>query len=130
MDKEALHKFASRVREETTGFSRKLRARVTGVTFDGRQELISRMSSDTPVKLERNRRNSYDFYAVRVLAKIDESWAHVGFIPRPMNKMVANAIDLGENLKLKVAVIKGGCKRELDGETLNYGLEVDIIPER
>lgn len=129
MDKQQLKNYAQRVKEETSGLDRRIRARVAGVTFEGRQEHLAKLSEDTEVRLERDRRNPYDFHAVKVMAHLGE-WIHVGFIPRPMSRLIANSLDAGEGLNATVARIKGGFESEYTGEQLSYGLEIDIIPER
>lgn len=82
--------------------------KVSGVTFDNRQEVLSRLLDDTPVRLVRDRRNEHDFYAVRVEAFIDAKWCDVGFVPSSINKNIASSLDAGILLEAKVWKRVGG----------------------
>jgi len=85
-----------------------LMCKVSGVTFDNRQEAMRKVTLDTPVRLSRDRHNEHDFYAVLVDAFVDEVWEDVGFIPSSMNKKIAHALDAGVKLEAKVWKLSGG----------------------
>jgi len=129
VDKQRLRHYANKIKEEASGLNRKVRARVAGVTFEERQKYLALISTETSVRLERDRRNPYDFYAVKVLAHLREVWAHVGFIPRPMSRLISKSLDDGEVLTVRVIRVKGGFESD-QGEFLSYGLEIEIVPER
>jgi hypothetical protein len=94
--------------------------RVTGVSFDDRQETLRYVGKDTDLKLERDRHNKHDFHAVKVKALVDEVWKEVGFVPASMNKDIAQALDAGVCLDVKVWNKTGG------GGGYNYGLTITI----
>jgi hypothetical protein len=130
MDYNNLRNYADRVKSEDNGLDRRIIARLAGVTFEGRQKLLAKMNRNTPVRLERDRRNEYDFYAVQVMAKLKNKWHHVGFIPRTMSKLIAKGLDKGNLLSAEVHRVTGGMTDDYSGEQLNYGLEIRITPER
>jgi hypothetical protein len=76
--------------------------------------------------LERDRRNEYDFYAVKVMALVDDQWQHIGFIPKTMSKKLSNSLDQGAELKCSVNKLKGGMVSEVNNEKLNFGLDITI----
>jgi hypothetical protein len=118
--------YAARLKDKDK--PRKIVARVAGVTFEGRQELLKKIKPDTPIRLERDRRNEHDFYAVKVLAEISGTWEHVGFLPSTMSKRVAKPLDDGLTLKSGVHKLKGGDVENDDGSIseLNYGLDIYV----
>lgn len=95
--------------------------RVAGVSFDNRQEPISKMSGSTLVRLERDRRNPYDFNAVKVVAFVDNTWQDIGFVPASINKKVVQMLDNNISLKAFVWKIIGGG---------DYNLGVSIVIEK
>lgn len=101
-------------------------AKVVGVTFGSRQSLLESVSMETPVRLERDRRNQHDFYAVKVMAEIDSVWEHVGFISRHMSKKISKMLDDGIDVKASVHSIVGGQTSEHSGEKLNRGLRISL----
>lgn len=125
MDINKIKNYANRLKEETVLVNDRLIAKLTGVTFDGRQENIALLDGNTKLKLQRDRRNTYDFFAVSVLAEVNGSWIDVGFIPRPMNKKLCSMLDNGDDLDVVVHRITGGMVSS-NGEQLNRGLEVRI----
>lgn len=83
-------------------------AKVTGVTFDGRQENLQRVDENTELKLERDRRNTHDFHAIKVMALVDNEWKELGFVPASMNKEIAQAMDNGLSFKAGLWKLVGG----------------------
>lgn len=130
MDSNILKNYAERVRSESNGLNRKIIAKLAGVTFEGRQDILAQMTEKTPVRLERDRRNEYDFHAVRVLAELEGTWEQAGFIPRTMSGLIAKSLDKGISLLATVHKVTGGMVSDYTGERLNYGLEINISPER
>lgn len=129
MNTNKLKHYADRIKQEARGLDRVIIARLAGVTFEGRQEYLAKMSSTTEVRLERDRRNQYDFNAVKIMAyfKKDDLWEHVGFIPSTMSKLIATSLDNGVELSTVVHRVTGGMVTE-SGDQLNFGLEVKILP--
>jgi hypothetical protein len=128
MNKDKLKHYASRVKTEALGLDRRVLARVAGVTFEGRQKWLEEITLDTEVCLERDRRNPYDFNAVKVLAHLNGDWQHVGFIPSTMSKLISTSLDNGVELDAIVHRRTGGMVNEHTGEQFNYGLELKITP--
>lgn len=129
MDKSRLKQYADKVKQESQGLDRRIIARVVGVSFDGRQKVLKQITEETPIVLERDRRNEYDFYAVKVMAEIEGGFQQAGFLPRAMAKLVSKSLDTGNVLVSSVHRIKGGMKTEETGEDLFYGLEISIVPK-
>ena len=127
MDLNKLKKYADNVRSEDNGLDRKIIAKLVGVSFEGRQDILAEVGKKTLVKLERDRRNEYDFHAVRVLAEVEGEWEQAGFIPRTMSPLIAKSLDKGVPLSVKVHRVLGGMANS-SGEKLNYGLEININP--
>ena len=94
--------------------------KVSGVTYDGKQEVLKQVAQDTPIKLERERRNEFDFYAVKVMAYVDLEWQSVGYVPASINKEIATTLDTGLQLRARVWKKSGG-----EGEFF-YGLTITI----
>lgn len=130
VDSSKLKNYAATLKQgKKKTIDRNITARVAGVTFEGRQELISKMTVDTPVKLERDRRNEYDSYAVKVMALIEDSWQSVGFVPKKMSRTISFSLDNGVTLVASVKNVKGGMVNQETGEKFNYGLDISITPE-
>ena len=130
MDKRKLKHYAAKVKLENGGLDRRLVARVAGVTFEGRQDVIAQVEKQTPVRLVRDRRNEHDFYAVEVQVNLDGEWRQAGFIPNPMCRMISKNLDNGTKLGASVHRVTGGMVSEFTGENLNYGLEINVVPMR
>ena len=129
MDKRKLKHYAAKVKLENGGLDRRIVARVAGVTFDNRQDVVAAVKKETPVRLVRDRRNEHDFYAVEVHVELDGEWKQAGFIPNPMCRLVSHTIDNGVQLAASVHRVTGGMVSEFTGENLNYGLEINVVPE-
>jgi len=104
-------------------FENTIVCKVSGVSFDGRQENINKVNHDTELKLVRDKENVHDYYAVSVMALIEDEWKDIGFIPSSINVQVAEAMDRGILLE---AVLK---KKTGFGEYLQ-GLTLIIKKER
>jgi hypothetical protein len=98
--------------------------KLTGVSFDGRQENIKKVFSSTPLRLTRDRRNEHDNYAVMVEANIDEEWKEVGFIPAKYNKPIALAIDGCIDISIRLDSKYGGDKGYV------YGMSVVLTTKK
>ena len=130
MDMNALKNYAHGITSPDEYLNRKLVAKVTGVSFEGRQELLACMTKETEVSLERDRRNEYDQFAVKVMAVIDDEEVQVGFVPKLMAKKVAIHLDNGgAKMVCSVSKLSGGGTNSDTGEAFNRGLEIIICPE-
>jgi hypothetical protein len=102
--------------------------KVAGVTFEGRQEHISRMTRLTPVRIVPEPENAYDPNALAVHAAIDGEVKHVGFVPRDLAAEIAPKLD-GEAVMCEVRDITGGFETSW-GEIAAYGLVLRVsLPE-
>lgn len=128
MDMNALKNYAKGINEEESPIQRPIVAKVVGVTFEGRQELLAKLTEDSVVSLERDRRNPHDPYAVNVMAQIGEDNLQIGFVPKAMAKKVSKHLDSGGAMDCKLHKLVGG-NIASDGRFLNYGLEILIGPK-
>ncbi|MBD5089239.1 MAG: hypothetical protein HDT30_10610 [Clostridiales bacterium] len=87
--------------------------RVSGVTYEKRQQLLQFIASRKPeeltVYLQRDRANAYDKYAVAVVIDIKGiGYAHIGYLPTGLSQSMAAVIDKGIPLKATLMQIIGG----------------------
>lgn len=87
--------------------------RVSGVTYDKRQELLQFIAGRKPeeltVYLQRDRANTHDRYAVAVVIGIrDMGYAHIGYLPKGSSQSMAAVIDKGIRLKATLMQVTGG----------------------
>jgi hypothetical protein len=75
---------------------------VAGVTYEGRQEYIARMTKDTQIYMVREQENEYDENAVAVHAILEDSNPKIGFIPREYASQIAPKMDSGEKVYLEL----------------------------
>lgn len=113
-----------------------LNARVAGVSFDGRQELIAQLTGREPCRLEPEPENKFDpnAIAVKVSRQINAEqesgpgsdrviW-HIGYLPKEIAAQVAPHLD-GEPLMCKIAEITGGFLLA-NGNTAPLGVRLEI----
>lgn len=132
MDMNALKNYAKGINEEDSPIKRPIIAKVVGVTFEGRQELLAKLTEDSVISIERDRRNTYDPFAVKVMAVFGEETLQVGFIPKAMAKKVSKHLDNGGALSSSLHKLVGGDEifdRDTCGQKFNYGLEILIGPQ-
>jgi len=93
--------------------------KLAGVTFEGRQAVVARLSPGTPLRLERQPTNEYDPNAC---ALFDPLGDQVGFLNRTLAAELAPVMDGGVEYDAEVADVTGGG----DGESLG----VNVLIER
>ena len=86
--------------------------KLAGVTFEGRQEIIARLSPGTPLRLERQPENPYDPAAC---ALFDAAGDQVGFLNRRLAAELAPVLDSGVEYDVEVADVTGGGEGESRG---------------
>lgn len=91
--------------------------RLTGVTFEGRQRTIARLSVQDDIYLMRDPFNPYDRNAIGVMNSRGES---IGWIPRETAAYVAPRIDGGTLYEVRINRILGG------NDGLAYGVEIRL----
>ena len=87
--------------EEAASFHTKL----AGVTFEGRQDALERLSASSPLRLERQPDNEFD---VNAIALFDPYGDQVGFFNRRLAAALAPAIDAGVAYDIQVTEVTGG----------------------
>jgi single-stranded-DNA-specific exonuclease len=87
--------------EEAAAFHTKL----AGVTFEGRQDALERLSAGAPLRLERQPDNQFDANAV---ALFDPHGGQVGFFNRRLAAALSPSIDAGVAYDVEVTEVTGG----------------------
>lgn len=104
--------------------TRYLTARVAGVTFEGRQEKIARLSMGDPVQIVPEPDNPYDQNALAVHIAHDGEILHCGYIPREIAKKIAPLLE-GEKVMASISEFTGGFAFD-DGSNASLGLLITI----
>lgn len=91
--------------------------KLAGVTFEGRQEVVARLSADMPLRLERQPDNEYDPNAA---ALFDAYGDQVGFFNRRLAAALAPYLDAGVEYDVVVSDVTGG----LDGASFGVNVQV------
>lgn len=100
--------------------------KVVGVTHDGRQDTIAKMSGDEDIILVAEPENPADKNAIAVHALIDnDSYHHVGYIPRHLAAELGGLLATGQKVECRIRQISGGFELP-SGETANYGIEIVV----
>ena len=108
------------VLKDTSKFT-KLVCKVSGVTFDGRQEVIKKMTKDTMVFVDADVGNQYDRHAVKVYALLDGELEDVGFVPSSINETLFNLLLTGVEME---TTLVGISQPKTDKDF--YGLRISI----
>jgi single-stranded-DNA-specific exonuclease len=87
--------------EEADSFHTKL----AGVTFEGRQDLVARLTPGTPLRVVRQPENPHDPNAI---ALHEAHGGQVGFLNRRLAGVLAPVIDAGVEYDVEVADVTGG----------------------
>lgn len=108
--------------------NRILITKVTGVTFEGRQEIIKRLVGNEPCKIVAEPSNRYDPNALAVLVAYDGQVHHVGYVPREIAAEIAPHLE-GEDTLAQLVEVNGGFEQS-DGSIASYGLRIKIeVPQ-
>src|SRR4051812_36266957 len=90
--------------------------RLSGVTFEGRQEVISRVTSRVSITLKRRPNNIHDHNAIEVVTVSGES---IGWIPRETAEVLAPEIDRGILFDARIV-------RKIGGNRYPYGIIIHV----
>lgn len=90
--------------------------KLSGVTYEGRQNLLAKMSVYDSISLRRDYHNRYDRNAIGVYNTQNQN---IGWIPREIAVTLAPDMDSGVQLFTKIKQISGG-------NGYNYGIEIII----
>ncbi|USK48030.1 HIRAN domain-containing protein [Bacillus sp. CMF12] len=93
--------------------------RLSGVTYEGRQSVIARISEYDSIYLERDYHNRFDENAIGVFHYTGVS---IGWIPREVARFLAPQMDDGATIHAKILRIVGG-------NDLSYGVEIILEKE-
>lgn len=108
--------------------TRSILVKVAGVTFEGRQGIISMLSGKEPVRIVAEPDNKFDKNALAVHVSRGGSVEHIGYIPRDLAETFAPLLD-GESVIGKIFEINGGFEK-WNGERASYGVIVEFeIPD-
>jgi len=83
-----------------------MHTKVTGVTFENRQDIIKDIKKDDDLQFEREPSNPFDANAVKVMWK-DKC---IGYISRDFAKDITLRLKQGYEYEIKVSEITGGTK--------------------
>lgn len=90
---------------------------VVGVTFDNRQEVISKMEKGDKLALIREIENNYDDNAIAIYNSVN---MQIGYLNKELSKSLAPLMDSGTIYEAEVVRVKGG-------ENLNFGVDIKVI---
>lgn len=102
--------------------------RVSGVTYENRQQLLrfiaGRKPEELAVYLKRDKANVHDRYAVAVVVGIKGvGYAHIGYLAKGLSQSMAAVIDKGIQIKASLLQITGGCSyKETLGALINIAV--------
>ena len=96
-------------------------SKLVGVTFEGRQAVLSVLTGSEPLRVRREADNQYDKSAVAVDAFVKKEWLPVGYIAKDKNEQLAATLDAGNDAFIKIGSITGGVKGNIYG--MNIYLE-------
>ncbi len=79
---------------------------VAGVTFERRQEIISRMDGTEPIHIVAEPDNEYDPNALAVIVRMDDGPQKIGYVPRHIASTLAPIL-AGRSVRISVARMVG-----------------------
>jgi hypothetical protein len=108
----------------------KYNSKLVGVTFEGRQAVISTLKGDEPLRVRREADNEYDPNAVAVDVKIGEELLPIGYIAKDKNLEIAKSMDAGIPVEIKLASLTGGNGKSFGVNIeLQYGQAPAVAPK-
>jgi len=96
--------------------------KLTGVTFEGRQNIISQLKLNQSIFLKRDPFNEYDKYAIKVFTNYKGKEIQIGWIPKLTAQTLAPEIDAGIKWSGLIGKIIGGNDK-------NYGILIKLSVE-
>lgn len=94
-------------------------SKLVGVTFEGRQDVIKVLQGTELLRARREADNEYDPNAVAVDVQFGEGWAPIGYIAKDKNQDIANALDAGEEVDIRISSLTGGGSK-------SYGVNIEL----
>ena len=100
------------------------RSKIVGTTFENRQDILAHLEGNESLRVRREPENQYDPRAVAVDVDIKGKWYPVGYIAKDKNKDIAEALDAGRDVEIKISEITGGDKGK------NLGMNICLKYEK
>ena len=85
-------------------------SKIVGTTFENRQDILAHLEGSESLRVRREPENQYDQRAVAVDVNIKGKWYPVGYIAKDKNKDIAEALDAGREVEIKISEVTGGDK--------------------
>lgn len=99
-------------------------SKIVGTTFENRQDILAHLEGSESLRVRREPENQYDTRAVAVDVDIKGKWYPVGYIAKDKNKDIAEALDAGREVEIKISEITGGDKGK------NLGMNICLKYEK
>lgn len=99
-------------------------SKIVGTTFENRQDILAHLEGNESLRVRREPENQYDPRAVAVDVDIKGKWYPVGYIAKDKNKDIAEALDAGREVEIKISEITGGDKGK------NLGMNICLKYEK
>jgi hypothetical protein len=97
----------------------KYNSKLVGVTFEGRQAVISTLTGKEQLRVRREADNEYDKNAVAVDVLKGEEWLPIGYIAKDKNLEIAKSMDANIPVEIVLSTITGG-----DGKSFGVNIEL------
>lgn len=101
-------------------------SKIVGTTFENRQDILAHLEGGENLRVRREPENQYDPRAVAVDVDIKGKWYPVGYIAKDKNKDIAEALDAGREVEIKISEITGGDKGKNLGMNICLKYEKDV----
>ena len=99
-------------------------SKIVGTTFENRQDILAHLEGNEDLRVRREPENQYDPRAVAVDVDIKGKWYPVGYIAKDKNKDIAEALDAGRDVEIKISEVTGGDKGK------NLGMNICLKYEK
>ena len=99
-------------------------SKIVGTTFENRQDILAHLEGNESLRVRREPENQYDPRAVAVDVDIKGKWYPVGYIAKDKNKDIAEALDAGREVEIKLSEVTGGDKGK------NLGMNICLKYEK
>lgn len=100
-------------------------SKIVGTTFENRQDILAHLEGDENLRVRREPENQYDPRAVAVDVDIKGKWYPIGYIAKDKNKDIAEALDAGREVEIKISGVTGGDKGKSLGMNICLKYEKD-----
>lgn len=97
----------------------KYNSKLVGVTFEGRQAVISTLKGNEELRVRREADNEYDPNAVAVDVKVGEEFLPIGYIAKDKNLEIAKSLDASVPVDIKLSTITGGSGK-------SFGVNIEL----